>query len=106
MHLSIAFFRLLSCIAAGGFVSLALVPEGEVSRGFFRFSAALYAGLIVAALAVGHAAASVPAFACIGGAAALGAIQAALVPALGTRAGRKLIALAALASLAGVAFDA
>jgi hypothetical protein len=95
MDAALAWFRLLAYLAAGGFLSLAAIPQGEVSRGFFRFSAALYAGLIAAGLAIGYASLERAPLALFAAAALVGAVQAALVPVLGTRPGRGLIAAAA-----------
>lgn len=101
MGFSLTFFRLLSYLAAGGFVALALVPRGEVSRGFFRFSAALYAGLMAAAaLGLGATGGEVrPWLFLFAPAATLGAIYATLFP------GRALIVAAAAAGAAATAVD-
>ena len=46
MSFSLAFFKLVCALAAGGLAALALVPQDGVSRGFFRFGAGLYAALL------------------------------------------------------------
>jgi hypothetical protein len=99
------FFRLLCYLAAGGLVSLALIPPGEVSRGFFRFSAALYAALIAAGVTVGsRGPVGVPALACFAAAGLTGAIVAVrAIPLSG--AGRPALALAALTAVAGTLCD-
>lgn len=89
------FFRLFVYLATGGFLALALVPGKQVSRGFFRFSAGLYAALFAVACAIEPEwipVLAVPAL--------LGAAQALLAPA------RLAMALAAAIGIGFALFDA
>jgi hypothetical protein len=120
---SLTFYRLLVYLAAGGLAAVALVPQKQVSRGFFRFSALLYAALIAAGLAVvpglreAYAAGELRslvsemvhrpsvfsvAAALFLAAGLLAALAAALATPLGTAWSRRALALAGLAGLVGV----
>lgn len=119
METSLTFFRVAAYLAGGGLFALAVLPRGLISRGFFRFAAALYAGLAAAGLAIrpgtlealGAAPAALAALEPAAGApllalaTVLAAVQAALVGRLGTGAGHALLRLAALLALAGIGLD-
>jgi len=99
MRLSLAFFRLLCYLATGGFVALALTPQRGVSRGFFRFSTALNAGLAAGGLAAFPDAFRDSAGWAFAAAAALGALHALVLPT------RPLVVLAAIAAAVGPIVD-
>ncbi|MHC4392882.1 MAG: hypothetical protein ACYS22_16435, partial [Planctomycetota bacterium] len=122
MDTSFAFFRLLCYLAAGGLFALAIVPARQVSRGFFRFCAGVFAALIACGLVVrpeglsaiaqgvrlqgaGADLALSAGAALIAAGGAVGAVQAIFVARLGTGLGRGLLKVAALLAVTGVVAD-
>lgn len=100
MRMSAVFFQLLAHLGVGGLLALALVPAGQASRGFFRFSALVYAALVAVALAIARPE-QPGALALLAAAGLVAAAYVLLAPRLPRGAGRALLSLAAICGLAG-----